>query len=364
MTQPATLKNGLGALLSPEDSILVLIDHQPFQFANLHSHEPTMIVNNVVELAKAAKVFNVPTLLTTVLEDRGGKLIKGLQDVFPEQKPIDRTWINAWEDPRVVQWGEKGRPQETRHRGAVVGNLPCDAGDPGGRRRLRSLRRDRRIGRGERRGTRDGHTAHGNGGRGADHLDGRRGRMAARLGSRRNSQASRRHALQSMAAAPASLSPGSSSSSARRQGAGRKPRQPFATRHPETNGKRHVQCQHPAKRRRRSFGATRKRSRAAATSRVRGIRFRRFSRPYAATGTHPRQGGSARTLQGAPRGLSRLPCRDSLAARRRRPDTTYKPITAPIAANSSALRQRADKFSSRPSTSCACKAARSPSTGA
>ena len=107
MTQPTTLKNGLGALLNPADSVLVLIDHQPFQFANLHSHEPMMIVNNVIGLAKAAKVFNVPTLLTTVLEDRGGKLIKGLQDVFPEQKPIDRTWINAWQDPRVVEWVKK-----------------------------------------------------------------------------------------------------------------------------------------------------------------------------------------------------------------------------------------------------------------
>jgi nicotinamidase-related amidase len=37
-----------------------------------------------------------------VLEDRGGKLIKPLQDVFPEQKPIDRTFINTWEDSRVV----------------------------------------------------------------------------------------------------------------------------------------------------------------------------------------------------------------------------------------------------------------------
>src|ERR1043165_5525922 len=82
---------GLGALLTPQESVLVLIDHQPFQFANLHSHEPTMIVNNVVALAKAAKIFGVPTILTTVVEDRGGKLIKSLQDVFPEQKPIDRT---------------------------------------------------------------------------------------------------------------------------------------------------------------------------------------------------------------------------------------------------------------------------------
>ena len=95
-------KTGLDALLRPEDSVLVLIDHQPYQFANLHSHEPTMIVNNVIGLAKTAKVFNVPTILTTVLEERGGSLIKGLQDVFPDQKPIDRTFINTWQDSRVV----------------------------------------------------------------------------------------------------------------------------------------------------------------------------------------------------------------------------------------------------------------------
>ena len=95
-------KTGLDALLRPEDSVLVLIDHQPFQFANLHSHEPTMIVNNVIALAKTAKVFDVPTILTTVLEERGGYLIKGLHDVFPDQKPIDRTFINTWQDKRVV----------------------------------------------------------------------------------------------------------------------------------------------------------------------------------------------------------------------------------------------------------------------
>lgn len=107
MTQSAVPKNGLNALLSPEESVLILIDHQPFQFANLHSHEPTMIVNNVVGLAKTAKIFGVPTILTTVLEDRGGNLIKGLQDVFPEQKPIDRTFINTWEDTRVVDTVKK-----------------------------------------------------------------------------------------------------------------------------------------------------------------------------------------------------------------------------------------------------------------
>ena len=97
-------KTGLNALLTPTNCALILIDHQPFQFAGLRSHDTQTIINNVVGLAKAAKIFGVPTLLSTVVEERGGYLIKQLQDVFPEQKPIDRTFINTWEDERVVAW--------------------------------------------------------------------------------------------------------------------------------------------------------------------------------------------------------------------------------------------------------------------
>jgi len=105
-------KIGLQGLLRPEDSIVVLIDHQPYQFTNLNSHEPTMIINNVTGLAKAAKIFNVPTILTTVIEERGGYIIKQLQDVYPEQKPINRTFINTWEDPKVTGIvKESGRKQ-------------------------------------------------------------------------------------------------------------------------------------------------------------------------------------------------------------------------------------------------------------
>jgi nicotinamidase-related amidase len=93
---------GLGALLTPENSVVLLIDHQPFQFATINSHEPTMIANNVAGLARGAKVYDVPTILTTVTAQRGGVLIKEVQSVFPEQKPIDRTWINCWEDSRVT----------------------------------------------------------------------------------------------------------------------------------------------------------------------------------------------------------------------------------------------------------------------
>ncbi len=94
--------NGLNALLRPEDSVLVLIDHQPYQLTNLNSQDPQMAVNNAVGLAKAAKVFGVPTILTSVLGERGGFIFPQITDVFPEQEVIDRTLINTWQDPKVV----------------------------------------------------------------------------------------------------------------------------------------------------------------------------------------------------------------------------------------------------------------------
>jgi nicotinamidase-related amidase len=97
-----TFRNGLSTLLRPEDSVLVLIDHQPYQLANLNSHEPQMVVNNTVGLAKAAKVFGVPTILTSVVADRGGLIFPQITDVFPDQEVIDRTFINTWEDSAVV----------------------------------------------------------------------------------------------------------------------------------------------------------------------------------------------------------------------------------------------------------------------
>jgi nicotinamidase-related amidase len=100
---PASTKVGLDALLTPENCVLLLIDHQPFQLANVNSHEPTMVINNVTALARTAKVYGIPTILTTVNEERGGAIFKQVQAVFPDQKPIDRTFINSWEDRRVVE---------------------------------------------------------------------------------------------------------------------------------------------------------------------------------------------------------------------------------------------------------------------
>jgi nicotinamidase-related amidase len=100
-------KTGLDALLTPENSVLILIDHQPFQFANLRNMDPTLVLNNTIGLAKAAKAFKVPTVLTTVIKDRGGHLPQALQAIFPDQVPIDRTTLNTWEDARVVDLVKK-----------------------------------------------------------------------------------------------------------------------------------------------------------------------------------------------------------------------------------------------------------------
>jgi len=100
---PTFAKIGLDALLTPENCGFLLIDHQPFQLANVNSHDPTIVIHNVTGLAKTAKAFGIPTILTTVNEERGGSLFHQLQAVFRDQKPINRTFINAWEDRRVVE---------------------------------------------------------------------------------------------------------------------------------------------------------------------------------------------------------------------------------------------------------------------
>ncbi len=95
-------------LLTPSNCALILIDHQPQMFFGVESGNRATIMNNVVGLAKAAKIFKVPTILTTVAAKTfSGPLIPALQSVFPDQKPIDRTSMNSWEDKNFVAAVEK-----------------------------------------------------------------------------------------------------------------------------------------------------------------------------------------------------------------------------------------------------------------
>ena len=92
------------SLLTPENHALILIDHQPQMAFATRSIDIVELRNNVTGLAKSAKVFNVPVILTTVAEKSfSGPLFPELQAVFPDLKPIDRTTMNTWEDPRITQ---------------------------------------------------------------------------------------------------------------------------------------------------------------------------------------------------------------------------------------------------------------------
>lgn len=91
-------------LLTPDNCVLLLIDHQPQMAFATHSIDGQALVNNVTGLAKSAKVFGVPTILTTVAaESFSGPIFPTIQAVFPQYKPIDRTTMNSWEDPKVVE---------------------------------------------------------------------------------------------------------------------------------------------------------------------------------------------------------------------------------------------------------------------
>jgi len=101
---PAAFAGAPGkGLLSPDDHTLILIDHQPQMAFATKSHDIVELRNNVTGLAKAAKVFEVPTILTTVAEESfSGPLFPEVQAVFPDQQPIDRSTMNTWEDDRVT----------------------------------------------------------------------------------------------------------------------------------------------------------------------------------------------------------------------------------------------------------------------
>ena len=91
------------SMLDPTNHTMILIDHQPQMAFATKSIDIVELRNNVTGLAKAAKAFDVPTILTTVAEESfSGPLFPELKAVFPEMQPIDRTTMNTWEDKRIT----------------------------------------------------------------------------------------------------------------------------------------------------------------------------------------------------------------------------------------------------------------------
>lgn len=86
-------------LLTPQNSALVLIDHQPQMAFGVQSIDRQLLRNNVTGLAKAGKAFNIPTVLTSVAAKTfSGPLWKEITDIFPNTPVIDRTSMNSWDD--------------------------------------------------------------------------------------------------------------------------------------------------------------------------------------------------------------------------------------------------------------------------
>ncbi len=89
-------------VLTPQNSQIIFIDHQPQMAFGVQSIDRQTLKNNVVGLAKAAKVFDIPAIITTVeTESFSGYTYPELLDVYPEKKVLERTSMNSWDDQKV-----------------------------------------------------------------------------------------------------------------------------------------------------------------------------------------------------------------------------------------------------------------------
>jgi nicotinamidase-related amidase len=90
-------------LLTPDNCVLTLIDHQPQMLFGVSNFDRQTIINNTVALAKAARVFNLPVVLSTAeTKSFSGYIWPQIKAVFPKETPIERTSMNAWDDENFV----------------------------------------------------------------------------------------------------------------------------------------------------------------------------------------------------------------------------------------------------------------------
>jgi len=93
-----------GSLLAADDSVVALIDYQGVMFLGVESHPLQRIFNNAIGLAKTAKLYGVPTVLTSAgARGFAGPTFPELAAVFPDHEVIDRTTLNPWEDQAFVE---------------------------------------------------------------------------------------------------------------------------------------------------------------------------------------------------------------------------------------------------------------------
>jgi nicotinamidase-related amidase len=92
-------------LMTPQNAALLLIDYQPSQLAGVRSMDRALLVKNAVSTVRIVKTFGVPVVHSTVnvATGRGHPTLPELADLLAEDKPLDRTTINSWEDIDFVQ---------------------------------------------------------------------------------------------------------------------------------------------------------------------------------------------------------------------------------------------------------------------
>jgi nicotinamidase-related amidase len=89
-------------LLTPQNCQVIFIDHQPQMAFGVQSIDRQVLKNNTVALAKSARVFGIPTTITTVeTESFSGHTYPELLAVFPAAPLLERTSMNSWDDQKV-----------------------------------------------------------------------------------------------------------------------------------------------------------------------------------------------------------------------------------------------------------------------
>ena len=90
-------------LLTPENCTVIFVDHQPQMFFGVASIDRQVLLNNLLVLAKAAKIFGVPVVLTAVQsKEFKGDLLPELLELFPGETPIERSTMNSWDNADFV----------------------------------------------------------------------------------------------------------------------------------------------------------------------------------------------------------------------------------------------------------------------
>ncbi|MCP5347379.1 MAG: isochorismatase family protein [Gammaproteobacteria bacterium] len=90
------------APLTRDNAALVLVDHQVGLMTGIRDFSPAELKHNVVGLARSAKILGLPIVTTTTSADTlWGPAFPELVAALPDQEFIDRTTVNAWDDPRV-----------------------------------------------------------------------------------------------------------------------------------------------------------------------------------------------------------------------------------------------------------------------